>query len=362
MPIVEFIKYYPYNRAMTLIHGLFSLRPYDLSYKEQVVDLINTNAEAVLGVPQAVVDDVGNVRLAHYVPLSSEKVIAMDRQNRPVGFAYCANLERSIVHSMGGAVHPDFWGQGVGSLLVKWAMERAAANALDAPLGIRVVLQTDLFEAQGQAIQLFEDLGFQKVRTWAHMVVELSSRPKAPHLIDPLRLREMDLDNDWDIVRPAMDEAFADHWGAIVEPEESATGVQAQHPDLNEPSQEEEKLVEDESYSNAAGFCFIAMNGEEVVGGILCNNRLVERGDTGRVGSLFVRPKYQRQGVGRALMLAAFNAFWDAGIKQIVTDTDAESFKEAPKFYASLGMQVYRQEFLFEKEIRPGQEVRRLSV
>jgi GNAT superfamily N-acetyltransferase len=347
---------------MPLIHGLLSLRPYDLAYQEQVVNLINANAEMVLGAPQAVVDGVGNVRLARYVPPSSEKVIVLDRQNRPVGFAYCANLERSIVHSMGGAVHPDYWGQGVGSLLVKWAVECAEANALDTPLGVRTVLQTNLFEAQGQAIQLFKDLGFCKVRTWAHMEVELSSRPLPPHLPHPLRLREMDVDNDWDSVGPAMDEAFADHWGVIVGLEEAVSGVQIQNPDVDEPAQQEEEPVEDDSYSNAAGFCFIAVNGEEAVGGILCNNRLVERGDTGRVGSLFVRPRYQRQGVGRALMLAAFNAFWEAGIKRIVTDTDNESFKEAPKFYTSLGMRFYRQEFLFEKEIRPGREVRRLSV
>ena len=104
------------------------------------------------------------------------------------------------------------------------------------------------------------------------------------------------------------------------------------------------------------------MDGDTVVGGILCNARLVERDDAGRVGSMFVVPQYRRRGAGRALMLAAFNAFWQRGVQHIILDTDASSLTDAPKFYMSLGMQVYRRELLYEKEIRPGREARRLSL
>src|SRR5690606_6582914 len=99
-----------------------------------------------------------------------------------------------------------------------------------------------------------------------------------------------------------------------------------------------------------------------VAGGILCNAKIPERNDTGRVGSLFVRPQYRRQGIGHALMLQAFDAFWQAGIRRIVNDTDADSFTEAPIFYTSLGMREYRREYLYEKTIRDGKEIRRLSV
>lgn len=70
---------------------------------------------------------------------------------------------------------------------------------------------------------------------------------------------------------------------------------------------------------------------------------------------------FRRRGIARALMLVAFNAFWEIGHTHIITDTDAETLPSAPKVYVSLGMQLYRREFLYEKEIRPGIEVRQLE-
>jgi GNAT superfamily N-acetyltransferase len=75
----------------------------------------------------------------------------------------------------------------------------------------------------------------------------------------------------------------------------------------------------------------------------------------------FVRPTYQRRGIGRALMLTAFRAFWHHGIKRIILDTDRHSFTAAPQFYEHLGMRAYRREWLYEKIVRPGREMRRLQ-
>jgi GNAT superfamily N-acetyltransferase len=104
------------------------------------------------------------------------------------------------------------------------------------------------------------------------------------------------------------------------------------------------------------------LDGKTVAGGILCNAKLVERNDTGRVGSIFVRPAYRQRGIAKALMLTAFDAFWRNGFRRIITDTDANSFTHSTRLYTGLGMKPYRSEFTYEKEIRPGKEVRRLKV
>jgi mycothiol synthase len=330
----------------------FILRPYNLADAPQVVEFINASAALTVGVNQAVVDSVGNVRLARYTPSISEKVVVTNAQNDIVGFAYYVNAEQYIVSQVGGAVHPDYWGRGIGLMLVTWAERQASVLTQYAPPGLRTVLQTNLYADESEAIRLFTECGFIKVREWAHLVIELDGLLSPPPLPGDLIIRAMDLDNDWDIVGPAMEEAFADHWGTISVPFIEAE-AEAEAQPIDEP--------EDESYSNAPGFCFIVLAKHTVVGGILCNAKLVERFDTGRIGSLFVGPMYRGQGVGRALMVAAFNAFWENGIKRIITDTDAESFTDAPKFYTSLGMRLYRREYLYEKEIRPGTEVRRLE-
>ncbi len=100
----------------------------------------------------------------------------------------------------------------------------------------------------------------------------------------------------------------------------------------------------------------------DLLSGILCDAKLVERSDTGRAGSMFVRPRYRRQGIARMLMLASFEAFWKNGFRRVITDTDAKSFTEAPKLYKGLGMKPNRSEFTYEKQIRAGKEERRLDT
>lgn len=252
-------------------------------------------------------------------------------------------------------MHPDYWGQGIGTKLIYWAEKQAQSLSSYAPNGVKTVLQVNLFSTQYEAIDLFTQSAYSKVREWMHLVIDLEKPPILPPLDKDYYIREMNLEDDWEIVAPAMDEAYADHWGILSLPEDYSTNSEEQE-------NASEEMLEDESYSNAQGFCFIVMDNDVVAGGILCNAKIPERDDTGRVGSLFVRPQYRRQGIGRALMLQAFDAFWQAGIHRIVNDTDAESFTEAPTFYTSLGMRQYRREYLYEKTIRDGKEIRRLSV
>jgi len=332
----------------------FHLRPCTSSDAQVVVNLINTPSINTLGFPRAVVDSIGNIRHQRYVPLSSNKVVAMNNQGEIIGYAYLADRENAIIMETGGAVHPGYWGQGIGQALLAWAEKEARGLSRRAPDEVRTVLQVNLFENEESAIQLFSDSGYDKVREWTHMEITMSEPFPTPSLPDGLTLREMDLDNDWDIVGPAMDDAYADHWGAILLPAEEKTQEEELDEEYDTPS--------DESFSNAPGYCFIVLDGEMVAGGILCNAKLVERNDTGRVGSVFVRGAYRRKKIGSVLMQTAFNAFWENGIKRIILDTDSESFSDSIKFYSGLGMKPYRREFLYEKEICPGREVRRLKI
>ena len=333
-----------------------TLRPYTRADAPTVVELINAAAAQTLGVRRAAVDGAGNIRLARYVPPSSEKIVAADAHNLPIGYVYLSPTERFILHETGGAVHPNYWGRGIGSALVQWAGRRAAILAEQAPAGVLALLQTNLFEVEQDALQLFADRGFERVREWVHMQVALDGSNPAPALAEPFHIRPMDLDRDWDEVGPVMDAAFADHWGSVAL-EDGA----ADEGDEDEDDDEDDDEPVDTSYSNAPGVCFVALDGPKIVGGILCNAKLVERDDTGRIGSMFVHPTHRRRGIGGALVLTAFQAFQQRGVRRIILDTDAQSFTAAPHFYARHGFRPYRREWLYETAIRPGREVRRLQ-
>lgn len=333
----------------------FKLRPYTPLDAQAVVDLINASSMRAVGFPRAVVDAVGNVWAYRFVPFSSEKIVAINKDNEVIGYDYFASEDDHITFETGGSVHPNYWEKGIGSALLHWADEKAKDASYPAPAGVRTVLQTSFFESEHDAITLFKDHGYSPVREWIHLVLEMDDRPFIPPLPSNLTLREMDLDNDWDIVSPAMDEAFTDHWGSIP--------VEFVESDKKEEQHEEESTEQpmDDSYSNAPRYCFIVLDGETVAGGILCNAKLIERADTGRVGSLFVRPAYRRRGIAQTLMLTAFDAFWKNGFRRVITDTDLNSFTDSTKLYTGLGMKPYRSEFTYEKEIRSGKEVRRLD-
>jgi mycothiol synthase len=332
-----------------------TLRPYQPSDADAIVTLTNADALQTCGAPRAVIDAVGNPRLTRYVPPSAERMVATNARGRVVGYSYLVQRDHPAIREIGGAVDPAWWGHGVASLLLDWAEERVHTLATQRGDGIRSVLQTNLFEQETVALQLVRERGFEQVREWSHFVRDLEIAPTVPALPEGLSIRTMDLDHDWDLVGPAMDAAFSNHWGAIViaEPAPAAEEEPTDGADVDDPPT-------DDTYSNSPGFCFCMLDGAVVIGGVLCNAKLVERSDTGRVGSIFVHPSYQRRGVGRALMLRAFRAFWDHGVRRIILDTDAESFSDSPAFYGALGMRWYRREWLYEKQIRPGHEARRL--
>ena len=116
-------------------------------------------------------------------------------------------------------------------------------------------------------------------------------------------------------------------------------------------------------YWNTRELCFMALNKDnEVVGSCLCNAKDVEFKNTGRLGSLSVRRGYRGRGIGRALTLHAFHAFYQRGIRKIVTDTDGANLTGANFLYTSTGMRVYRREEDYEKVIREGKELLVMSA
>ena len=334
------------------------LRAYTASDAQSVAHVINASAAKTVGFPRAVVDSVGHLWAYRFIPPSCERIVAVDKDNEVVGYAYFRSGDDHILGETGASVHPDRWEDGIGTALLAWAEQHAAEDSVQAPQGIRTALQAICYEAERGAIQLFEDRGFHRVREWAHFVLEMNGPPVVPPLAPHLTLREMDLENDWDLVGPAMEEAFATHWGAI--PPGSYETTPEEDSQDNE-SVNEETTPEDASYSNTSGYCFIILDGDTVAGGVLCNAKLVERDDTGRIGSIFVRPRYRRQGLGRTLLLTAFDVFWKNSLRRVILDTDSKSFSNSASLYQGVGMSPYRSEFVYEKEIRAGREVRLLG-
>ena len=113
----------------------------------------------------------------------------------------------------------------------------------------------------------------------------------------------------------------------------------------------------DSAYFNSPGLCFVAWDGDEVAGLCLCNATTFEYPEAGYLGSLSVRRRWQKLGLGRALTLHALRAFYDRGTSHVLTETDGDGFTKAFRVYEKTGMAIFRREFVFEKAIRPGRDL-----
>jgi ribosomal protein S18 acetylase RimI-like enzyme len=221
-----------------------------------------------------------------------------------------------------------------------------------------VVLQAHIFEGDQRARALLAQHGFSLVRTWIHLAIDMLAPPLPPHWPEGIAVRPMNQRRDWPMVGAAMDEAFADHWGQL-----PASGAEPDPPgDASAGEDADGGEEEDDPYSNSRDHCFVALAGDMVAGACLGNARTIEWPESGKVGSLSVRRAYRRRGIGRALMLHALGTFYGHGVRRVITDTDAASLTGANRLYLDLGMRIYRRELTYEKELRPGAELRVLAA
>lgn len=220
-------------------------------------------------------------------------------------------------------VHLDALGRGIGTLLATSLEERAVRG------GARRI-HNSILEADSAARALLESLGYEAVRVFREMRIELDAPPPAPEWPDGLRVVAFDSENDAREFHAAHQEAFADHWNHT--PRDFAAWSR-QH-------------LGSERFDPAL-WC-VARGGDEIAAGT------IGTGDTyggGFVHVLFTRRPWRRQGVGAALLADAFRRFWERGQHSVGLGVDAASDTGAFRLYERAGMAPALGWMVFEKTL-----------
>src|SRR5437764_4802939 len=109
-----------------------------------------------------------------------------------------------------GFVHPDFFGRGLGTAIVRAAEARARERGAKK-------LENGILAADRRAAELLEASGYRDVRHYFKMAIELDAPPPEPEWPESLEPRPFEREHVhafW----AADDEAFADERGYVSEP------------------------------------------------------------------------------------------------------------------------------------------------
>jgi mycothiol synthase len=221
-------------------------------------------------------------------------------------------------------VHPEERSRGIGTELV------AALEAIAASRGAKRI-QNGVAEPDEAGHRLLASRGYRRVRVFRELRIDLDAGSEPPQWPAGFVADEFDAERDAPAFHAAEQEAFADHWE--YRPRDLARW---------------RELHIDTGHFDAS-LWRIVRDGDEVVAGAICE---ADRYGGGWVTVLFTRRPWRGQGLGRALLLDAFQKFRARGERSVGLGVDAEN-ASAFHLYESAGMRPVMGWVMHEKELIP---------
>ena len=172
------------------------------------------------------------------------------------------------------------------------------------------------FESERPSRDLYASRGYAQVRTFLRLAVSLEHRPPAPVVPEGIAIRPFRVGKDEHAVYTAVQEAFLDHW----EP--------------TELTYEEWRAIEYDAPSVDPGLWRVAWDGDQVAGVAIASART----EDGWVDDLAVRRPWRGRGLGRALLLTAFEVLRGRGLTRALLGVDTDNPTGAMGLYSSAGM------------------------
>lgn len=319
----------------------FSVRPCTLDDVEAVVEVMNLCAIKAIGkADETVADTLADWQTPGYDQQANQRaIIAPD--GKLVGWGTIA--DSNPVHpTLDIYVHPDYENEGVGEYLFEWCEKRSREMIVDAPPEARVVLWAHTYENDVWYRGFLESCGMQVVRHYWRMEIEMTVPPPAPRWPEGVEVRALQPGENLRPILAVERAAFMDHFGYVEEPFE-------EHFERWSHSWQSEDRFDPSLW-------FLAMRGEQIVGVAL--SKLGHGGDEnmGWIRTVGVPREHRRQGIALVLLLTAFDAFYQRGLRRVGLGVDASSLTGATELYRKAGMSVTLQFDLLEKELRAGVE------
>ncbi len=268
-----------------------------------------------------------------------------DPHGTPAGYTEVHAMSDPPVHPfVWGMVPAAFQGRGIGTHMLAWAENRVLQTLERVPDGLRVAPTASCASTVTSAKSLFESNGWKHIRSSYTMRIDLEDAPPPAPDIPPGIVIRTYQPGDAAAIYRASSEAFQDHFGHVTEPFEAGL-ARFQKTRLDDPMFD-------------GSLWFLAMDGDEIAATCLCRKESWNDPQAGQVGTLGVRRPWRKRGLGLALLRLAFGAFHRRGIRKVDLGVDALNITGALRLYEKAGMHIIQQYDQYEKELRPGRELR----
>ena len=242
-----------------------------------------------------------------------------------------------------GAVDVNFQNLGIGTHMLAWAENRVRQLLDKVPPEARVAPVCGCEHHLENAKALFENNGWAYLRSSYSMRIDFESAPPAPELPAGLTIQTYRPELAEAIYR-TVDEAFRDHFGHLDQPFEVGF------------ARFKKTMIDDPLFDPS--LWFLALDDGEIVATSLCRPQAWDDPQSGYISSLGVRRAWRKHGLGLALLHQSFGEFYRRGTRKVSLGVDALNITGALRLYEKAGMRVIRHFDQYEKEIRPGKELR----
>jgi mycothiol synthase len=274
---------------------------------------------ADLGMPDVTLEDVLESWHGGDVDLAADARVVQDGDAGIVGYAIVRRPGAQAI------VHPDHEGRGIGTRLLQWAERRERERG-------RELHRQWVAAANVRARALLTGTGYAVTRTYWRMACALDEVVVLPPAPVPagFELRPVDVDHDAEALHAVDAASFASRPDYVPE---SLAEFREEHLEAHDFDPRLSRVV------HAAG---------TIVGFLLA--RRWEGEGVGYVDLLAVDPRWQRRGLGTALLISAFVALAAAGLREAQLGVDSDN-PEALGVYERAGMRVRFQTDIYERPV-----------